>query len=177
MRTAVVVSTLMAGTALALMGCGGVSEEEETLGAAHQDVGAENDLNVHVHWQKDAGRGGGSTSPLVDHGGRVLPASNTYAIWWGAPSAFPSDAQAGIDAFFKGLNGSTFLGVAQQYMRGASVSSSFHTNLVDSSSAPPNKSPSTSTIVNEACKVINANGLTADPTAVYVVYTSNFPAT
>lgn len=137
----------------------------------------EEEAPQHVHWQKgEAHGGGGSTSsPLVDHGGKVLAASNTYAIWWGTPSAFPSDAQAGIDALFGGMNNTSFLGIADQYMRGAPISSSFHTNLTDSSSSPPARSPSTSTIVNEACKVIGANGLTPDPNALYLVYTSNFP--
>jgi serine protease len=59
-------------------------------------------------------------------------------------------------------------------MRGASVSTSFHTNLFDTS-APPTGSPSTSAIVSEACSVINAAGLAPDTNAVYHVYTSNFP--
>jgi hypothetical protein len=110
---------------------------------------------------------------LIDHGGRVLPSSNTYAIWWGT-GGFPSDAEFGIDALLGGLNGTTFLGVAQQYMRGAAVGSAFHTNWTDTS-APPLRSPSVSTIVAEACKVIAANGRTPDPNALYLVFTSNFP--
>jgi hypothetical protein len=45
----------------------------------------------------------------------------------------------------------------------------------DTASSPPTRSPSTTSIVNEACSVINANGLTADPTAIYFVFTSNYP--
>jgi hypothetical protein len=134
---------------------------------------------MHIHWQRGArpgGGGGGGTSNLVDHGGRVLPASNTYAIWWGNPLSFPQDAKAGIAALFEGMNGASFLGIGTQYMCGATASSSFLTSLTDTSSSPPSRGPSTSTIVNEACKVINANGQLADPTALYLVYTSNFPA-
>jgi hypothetical protein len=173
MRDTVLLSFMIAGLGAALTGCA-VATEEETPGT---EVAAETEANVHVSWQKDSkpGGGGGGGSNLVDHGGRVLPSSNTYAIWWGTPSAFPSDAQAGIDALFKGMNGSSFLGIEKQYMRGASVSSSFHTNLSDSASSPPTRSPATSTIVNEACSVITANGLTPDPNAVYFVFTSNFP--
>jgi hypothetical protein len=132
--------------------------------------------DAHAHLQKGAhgGGGGGTSSNLVDHGGRVLPSSNTYAIWWGTQSAFPSDARAGLDSLFEGLNGTSFLNIAQQYMRGASMTTSFHTNWTDTTT-PPRRSPSTSTIVNEACKAITANGATPDPTAVYFVYTSNFP--
>jgi hypothetical protein len=124
-----------------------------------------------------AGLGGQSstTSNLIDHGGRVLPASKIYYFWWGNATAWPSDANSGLTSFAQGLNGSTFMGdIFPQYMRGAGVSTSYVTSYFDSS-APPNHGPQTSTIVNEACRVITNNGLTPDPTAVYVVLTSNFP--
>jgi serine protease len=122
---------------------------------------------------KDA-RGSTSGGNLVDHGGKILPTSNTYAIWWGTQSAFPSDAKAGLDSLFGGLAGSSFLGVSSQYMRGGTSTSAFHTNWVDTS-APPGHGPNTATIVGEACTVIVQNGATPDPTGIYFVYTSNFP--
>jgi hypothetical protein len=122
---------------------------------------------------KDA-RGIASGGNLVDHGGKVLPTSNTYAIWWGTQSAFPSDAKVGLDSLFQGLNGSSLLGVTSQYMRGGTPTTTFHTNWTDTS-APPSHGPNVSNIVGEACKVIRANGASPDPTGVYFVYTSNFP--
>jgi len=117
-----------------------------------------------------------STSNLIDHGGRVLPSSKIYYIWWGSQSAWPSDANSGLTALAAGLNGSNFMkDIFPQYMRGAGVSTGFMESLYDSSSAPPAHGPKTSTIVTEACNVIGANGLTPDPNAVYVVLTSNFP--
>jgi hypothetical protein len=116
--------------------------------------------------------GGGN---MTDHGGRILPGSNIYYIWWGSVSVWPGDAYAGLTSLAGGFNGSAFMSdIFPQYMRGTGVSTNFVKSLYDSS-APPAHGPSTSTIVNEACKAINANGLTADPTAVYVVLTSNFP--
>lgn len=154
--------------------CSSSGPEQEPTGESASALGGE--APQHVQWQKDAhGKGGGGGGgALIDHGGNVLPASNTYAIWWGTASSFPSDAESGIDSLFDGFNGTSFLGIAKQYMRGAAVSTAFHTNWLDGSS-PPARSPSTSTIVAEACKVIGANGATPDPTAVYFVYTSNFP--
>jgi hypothetical protein len=55
-----------------------------------------------------------------------------------------------------------------------SVSTAFLGNYVDPS-APPTHAPSTSTIVNEACKIIDGNGLSPDPDAIYFVFTSSFP--
>src|SRR5258708_38394416 len=69
--------------------------------------------------------GGGGGGNLVDHGGRVLPTSNTYAIWWGTQSAFPGHAKAGLASMFEGFNGTSFLGIGKQYMRGASVSTAY----------------------------------------------------
>jgi hypothetical protein len=63
----------------------------------------------------------------------------------------------------------------QQYMRTAPVSTAFVISAMDTS-APPARGPSTSTIVNEVCKVITANKWKLDPTALYTVVTSNFPS-
>ena len=131
--------------------------------------------SAHIHYQRGYAKpGGGGGTNLVDHGGPVLPTSHTVAIWWGDQTQFPADAKAGLDALLKGFGGSAFLGIEKQYMRGASIASTFLTNYVDAS-APPSRPPSTSTIVSEACSVINGNGLTADTSAIYFVFTSNFP--
>jgi hypothetical protein len=171
-------------SALALIGCGTYDPNNVgTTTADNRQIAPEEDFpngppTAKVHYQIGHAKtaGGASTNNLIDHGGKVLSASNTYAIWWGTQSAWPSDVKSGIASLFQGLNGTNFLGIAQQYMRGASVSTTYHTNsLVDSSTSPPSRGPSTSTIVSEACKVITANKLTPDPTAIYFVFTSNFP--
>jgi hypothetical protein len=115
-----------------------------------------------------------STGPLIDHGGKILPSSQTYAIWWGPSSGFPSDAQANLTELLKGLNGTGYLGIATQYLRGTAASTSFIGSYSDSS-APPKGNPNTSTIVTEACSIINKNGLTADPNGLYIVFTTNRP--
>ena len=161
------------GLVIVLAGCGAPDTVGETDQAQTGIVtGPE---RAHIHYQRGYGRpGGGGGGNLIDHGGPVLPASRNVAIWWGDPTQFPADARAGLDAFFSGLAGTTYLAVARQYMRGASITSAFVTNYVDTS-APPSRPPQTSAIVNEACAVINANRLTPDPSAIYFVFTSNFP--
>lgn len=119
--------------------------------------------------------GPASTSNLIDHGGPVLPASKIYYIWWGTQAAWPTDANSGLTTLAEGFSGSHFMNdIFPQYMRGAGVSTGFQGSLYDSSN-PPGHGPKTSTIVSEACNTINANNHTPDPTAVYVVLTSNFP--
>ena len=116
---------------------------------------------------------GGSTtapSPLVDHGGKVLTSSTTYAIWWGAAADFPSDAQTGIPQLLNGFGGSSYLAIANQYMRGATANSSYGGSFVDPT-APPTHAPNVATIANEVAKFVQK----PDPNAIYFVYTSNMP--
>jgi hypothetical protein len=123
-----------------------------------------------------AGHQAAGANNLIDHGGLILPASKIYYIWWGNSSGWPSDASAGLTAFADGLNGSNFLSsndIFPQYMRNASTPSTAYVTSIYDSSTPPKHGPGTSTIVNEVCKVLS--GQTPDPTAVYVVLTSNFP--
>jgi hypothetical protein len=62
-----------------------------------------------------------------------------------------------------------------QYMPANSTLSTTFMGSYNDGSAPPNANPAVGTIINEACKLIGANNLTTDSSAVYVVLTSNFP--
>lgn len=117
------------------------------------------------------GAHGASTSGglLVDHGGPVLAASKTYVIWWGPSSAWASDVPGGITSLFSGFNGSSYLGIAQQYMRNASIGTTPSGTKVDPS-APPSKVNQT-TLGNEVVREFGK----PDPAGIYFVYTSNFP--
>lgn len=108
--------------------------------------------------------------PLVDHGGSVLPVSKTVAIYWGDATQFPSDLQSGMAAMLSGFNGSSYLGVMEQYMRNAPISTSNGTALSDSS-APPSPAPTTAQLGAEVCKLVAA----PDPSTLYIVFTSNAP--
>lgn len=176
---AVFVASLLAGCSSADPAGGPSSEATQSTESQAVD-GIE--PGMRVHWMKDvtpdhAARkgGGGGTSNLVDHGGKVLSVSHTYAIWWGNQSAFPSDARSGLDSLFSGLNGSALLGVANQYLRGSTATSSFESVNWTDTSSPPSRAPSTTAIVNEACNMINANGATPDTDGIYFVFSSNFP--
>jgi hypothetical protein len=115
-------------------------------------------------------RFGTSGGPLIDHGGKILPTSHTYAIWWGSSSAWSSDVQPGIASLFEGFDKSAYLGIAQRYMRGASIASVYEGSKVDPS-APPKK-VSARTLASEVAKEY---GTSLDPDGIYFVYTSNFP--
>lgn len=111
-----------------------------------------------------------SAPPLVYHGGKLLTASKTYAIYWGPQADFPSDLESGMAQLLGGFGGSNYLDITSQYLATNSPASTYEGPLFDSSQ-PPTHAPSTATIVDEVAKLV-AN---PDPNAIYFVYTSNFP--
>ena len=119
-----------------------------------------------------APRGTATPTPgaLVDHGGRVLPNPHVYAIWWGPASGFPADAVSGLTTFFNGLSGSGYLKIAQQYLRGAAVSSSPVTNLSD-----PGRPPAQVTAASLGAEVGRLTKQKPDPLGIYFVFATNFP--
>ena len=151
-------------------GCGG-----ETVDLSRDSHALDSDGPRHIHWQRGFAHHQGGGGNLIDHGGPVLAADTTYAIWWGSASAWPSDTQSNIVALFQGFNGTSFLGIVNQYMRGGTVTSSFAQNFFDSSS-PPSRSPSNATLEAEVCNVLGRNGVQPSPSAIYFIYTSNFPS-
>src|SRR5215469_1066260 len=51
-----------------------------------------------------------TAAPLVYHGGKLLSASKTYAIFWGPRGNFPSDLFSGMASLLGGFGGSRYLG-------------------------------------------------------------------
>jgi uncharacterized membrane protein len=115
---------------------------------------------------------------MMYFGGAVLPSTTTYAIWWGKPSDFPADARNGLDDFLEDLEGSDYLRIADQYMLGNTAHTRFGGNLFDPSAptSTPVDAQGNDLIYPEVFKVLDEYGLKPDPTAIYVVYTSNYPA-
>ena len=133
-------------------------------------VGASPAASPHARAQK--GGGGSTQPPLVNGGGKLLQSSTTYAIWWGPKTGFPSDARTGIEALLGGFGGSSYLGIAAQYMPGqVAPTSTFGGSLLDTTTPPPTHSPSTAAIAAEVGRVIG----TPDRNALYLVYTSTMP--
>jgi len=112
---------------------------------------------------------------LIDHGGSVAASTRTFALWWGDPNAFPPDGRTVIESFLRGLAGSDYLGVADEYMRGSTTTTSFGGSLFDSS-APPAENPTESAIADKACSALAANGITNAPGDLVFVLSSVFPA-
>jgi hypothetical protein len=134
---------------------------------------------AHVHPQRgfDKARahgGGGGSADMTFHGGTVLTANKTEAIFWGSQwtsASFAGDKITGLDSFFGGFGGSNYAASSTEYTgtNGQVTTSSSYLGHVIDSSAAPSKAPSVSTAVAEACKVTNNN---PDPNALYLLYTS-----
>jgi len=108
-------------------------------------------------------------------GGAVFANAKTYALWWGNPADFAPDERDGIDDILRyGFEGSPYLALADQYLFGSEAKTHFGGNLFDSS-APPTGDPFTSVIVAEVYNILSDNGQKPDPSALYMVFTSNFP--
>jgi hypothetical protein len=111
---------------------------------------------------------------MTYHGGYVMGASRTVAIFWGpewGDPAFAGDKVAGIDGLLSGFTGSGYIGVLKEYATKASRATSATTYLghVFDASPPPAHNLSPLEVLNEACKVTSGQ---PDPATVYLVYTS-----
>jgi hypothetical protein len=156
---------------LVVVGCAGASESTSSTA---------DELNDAPHVRTNASKTVSGSGPLIDRGGDVLAHSNTYAIFWGPASDFPSDEVDGVRKFLGGVNGSSYLAIANQYMRAPATSpttSFVATSVYQSnseqflSSAPPAHAPRASDLGAQVCALYG----TPDPNGIYFFFTSNFP--
>jgi hypothetical protein len=115
-----------------------------------------------------------SSVDMVFHGGIVLTANKTEAIFWGSQwtgAAFAGDKITGMDSFFGGFGGSNFAATSTEYTgtNGQVTTSSTYLGHVIDTSAPPKRALSVSGAVAEACKITNNS---PDPNALYLIYTA-----
>ena len=125
----------------------------------------------HILKLKDAGGKSSGGSPLMtNHGGTVLTAAKTEAIFWGDWSS-PGDIVDGIDTLLGGWSGSSIAKASTEYTgtNGQVTSTSTYLGHVFDTTAAPKRALSTNSAVAEGCKITNNN---PDPGALYLIYTS-----
>lgn len=145
----------------AIVGCSSAPEQTGTLAEGVSDG------EGHV---RTSSKAGSAPTPLIDHGGDVLGASNTYAIFWGPSADFPKDEVTGVQSLLEGFNGSSYLAIANQYLRGASATSTY-VGPTYLTSAPPSHAPKASDLGNQVCALFP----NPDPNGIYFFFTSNLP--
>jgi hypothetical protein len=139
---------------------GALARSAEPLGA--RPVGAH-----HVGQAKKVS----GPTPVLDHAGLVLLHSRTVPIFWGPTADFAPGLQTAMTSLLAGMNGSAYLGVAQQYMRTATgISSTAGAALFDTS-VPPKQALQPNGLAAEVAKLVP----TPDPNTIYFVFTSNMP--
>jgi hypothetical protein len=164
----------------ALLAAGAAYASERPVQSAEQELIGYQPLFVgpaRVHLRRDfvkARPAGGGSVDMTFHGGIVLTANKTEAIFWGSQwtsASFAGDKITGLDSFFGGFGGSNYAATSSEYTgtNGQVTTSSTYLGHVIDSSAAPSKSISVSTAVAEACKITNNN---PDPNALYLIYTS-----
>jgi hypothetical protein len=161
-------------------GCGGSADlGEGDLAAVSSSATGEEGLHgapEHVHLPRgEAGPSSGGSGPLMTaHGGTVLTANTTYAVFWGsewASAAFAGDKIDGMDAFFSGFGGSRFAATSSEYIGSngqVTTASTYAGHMLDLSRSPT-RSIRVSAAVAEVCTLTNNQ---PDPKGVYFLFTS-----
>jgi hypothetical protein len=102
---------------------------------------------------------------LYDYGGTILPKLKLVLIWWGAEEEF-FGAVGEFHNFLSEVNGSGWLAVLDQYMRGDKAQVTLAREIFDTSRHPVGSIPDPS---GEICRVLDANGLAPDAGTAYAL--------
>ena len=119
--------------------------------------------------------GGGKNPNLAYHGGAVMtaPAAATAIFWGSSWPGYSGDKITGIDSFYNGVGGTSYLGTTTEYTdgTGAHVANglSYSGHLVDSDAAS-SRAPSTSTVLGVVATALTANGQAPVENGYYPVY-------
>jgi len=124
----------------------------------------------HVFWA----RGQGPALPLgamTWHGGDVLVASKTLAIFWGSAwntASFSGDKITGLASFLQGWSGSAYAGALTEYSgaNGPVTATSTYGGDVIDATAPPAGPPGEATLIAEVAKLVAI----PDPATLYLIY-------
>jgi hypothetical protein len=110
---------------------------------------------------------------LIYRGGAVMHGTASKAIFWGASwanSSFVSDKISGMDLFYSGAGGSSYLGTTTEYTDGSGhvgTAVTYGGHVIDTSAAPSNGNQ-TAPILAEVCKIVGAGAVTNGYYPVYV---------
>ncbi len=141
-------------------------------------VGGNSELNgpwnAKVHhirgWDRSNAAGGNGAaarrSPnMTYHGGKIMPTSITRTVFWGTSWAtYSGDKISGMDTFYAGWGGTPIARTNIEYTGTngtVGATSTYKGHIIDATTA--SGGGNTTTILNEVCKVVAANGITVDP--------------
>ena len=105
------------------------------------------------------------TQDLYDYGGAILAGPRLQLIWWGKAEEFRQGV-AKLHAFLAGVNGSAWLSVLDQYMRGDAAHVALAGEIFDTSPHPVGAIPDPA---GEICGVLADRHLAPDPGTIYAL--------
>jgi hypothetical protein len=124
--------------------------------------------------KKAAGGAASVQSNLVYHGGPVMTTGAVVrAIYWGSTWSASNAKIAGLTTFYQGVSNSPYLQTTNEFTQsgggGVNTTVTFEGSSVDTSSVG-RKTPSTTAVQNEVCKVLSALGEKPVSNGYYPVY-------
>ena len=106
-----------------------------------------------------------TTQDVYDYGGPVLAAANVHLLWWGAPEQFGGAVDL-FHAFLAGADGSRWLEVLGQYLRGERAQVSLVGEIFDPSPQPPGRIPDPGAKI---CSLLGSERVQPDAGTIYAL--------
>jgi hypothetical protein len=102
---------------------------------------------------------------MTYHGGKIMPTSITRTVFWGTSwASYTGDKITGMDTFYSGWGGTPIARTNIEYTGTNGTvgqTSTYAGHIIDATTA--SGGANTTTILNEVCKVVAANGIAVDP--------------
>jgi hypothetical protein len=133
-----------------------------------------------IHWARglepyarvhEAGKSGGKSPLMTDHGGKIMPTAVMQSIFWGTSwASYTGDKITGMDQWYSGFNSSPYADTSDEYIGSngqVTSGTTYYGNVIDITASSGGSS--TSAILAEVCKSIP----NPDPSGngYYAVYT------
>lgn len=113
------------------------------------------------------------TVNMTYHGGKIMPSANVQAVYWGTSWTSSNYKISGLQSWYTGFNGSNYAKTSDEYTGTngqVTPTTSYLRDAIDTSAAA--NGSSTSAILSEVCKEVNAGKITLDTSGngYYPVY-------
>jgi hypothetical protein len=106
-----------------------------------------------------------ATQELYDYGGAILPKPRVQLIWWGTPQELLGAVEK-FHGFLKGVNGSQWLGVLDEYLRGDTAEVSLTGEIFDATPHPSGAIPAPGARI---CAILEQYRMEPDPGTIYAL--------
>jgi hypothetical protein len=110
---------------------------------------------------------------VYDYDGPVLAAPDMVLLWWGTPEQFDGAVDL-FHQFLAGVNGSAWLGVLDQYLRGTHAQVALTEEIFDPSPQPEGRIADAG---GKICSLLKSRAITPNPATIYTLAVANATGT